>query len=342
MSSPTARGSKRKRPPQEEQRYGHRAPVRGSRLELSEEDVKRFFEAIPHDHVAKAMTVFQVQFPEFGFLHPDDNDRTSGPLSTLKMLRLLAIFAVSSRYVDDITTPTGSECASLLTRELKDRVTSSQGIDLVQTYLIMALYEWGEGQGFSAWMYAGIAGRMAHGVIAIPSTARPGKPLSELEKRTLWTCFSVDKLLSCGRQRRAMFKLEEMNIPPPLSDDDFVFCSGRTVAPPNGVSQPQLGAAGQELWGIGDAFHIILRGLDVWSKIHTWTVEGGRKVPGMTEPANYPWRKDSVWGRMKCELLRWRQSQDPRLKYPETRVSVHVHLRRGELFGYINLIYYIR
>ena len=256
----------------------------------------------------------------------------------VQMMRLLALLAVSSRYMGESTTALGRQCASLVTSELHKHVASTPSLHLIQTFLIMSLYNWGEGEGFSAWMYTGIASRMAQGSLSMNPSVTGRQPLSEIEKRTIWTCFVMDKLLSCGKRRQEIFDLEAMDVPLPLNDADFVFGPEATSS----SSINQLLYPPQTLYGTGDYFLIILRGLHIWSKIHTWAVSGGRKQPRMTEPDECPWKVTSTWHHMKQELLEWRDSQNPQLKYPETKAVAHVHLRQAERFGYINLIYYVR
>ncbi|CAM1500414.1 Fc.00g095760.m01.CDS01 [Cosmosporella sp. VM-42] len=298
--------------------------------------VAQLFNKTPRDHFTKAIAVFQTQFPEFGFLHPNDLDCQSD-LGTVEKLRLLALLAVSNRYMDESTIVLGRQCASLVTSELQKRITSTPGLHLIQTFLIISLYNWGEGEGFSAWMHAGIASRMAQGSLSMNPSVTGRRPLFEIEKRTIWTCFVMDKLLSCGKRRQEIFNLEAMDVPLPITDAEFVF--GPEATPNASISRPTYPP--QMLYGTGDYFLVILRGLHIWSKIHTWTVSGGRKQPGMTEPGQCPWRATSDWHHMKQELLEWRDSQSPHLKYPETKAVVHVHLRQAERFGYINLIYYV-
>lgn len=212
----------------------------------------------------------------------------------------------------------------------------------------MAIYEWGEGIGYSAWMYAGIAARMAQvyratktEVIERDSKATSNTPvLSEVEIRTMWTYFAIDKLLSCGKQRPAMMKPEDIEVRMPQSEEDFVF-----GAEPRGLlSFEDLmndKSLRTETSRPGSHFCILIRGLDIWHKIHSWIVDGGRKQPRMTEPEHCPWNPTSQWAKLKEQLLCWREDQDPRLKYPETKVATHVHFRQGEVFAYINLLHYL-
>ncbi|TGJ86168.1 hypothetical protein E0Z10_g2606 [Xylaria hypoxylon] len=212
----------------------------------------------------------------------------------------------------------------------------------------MAIYEWGEGIGYSAWMYAGIAARMAQVYRATKtqaserdSKATTNSPiLSEVEIRTMWSYFAIDKLLSCGKQRPAMMKPEDIEVRMPQSEEDFAFGS----EPREALSFEDLvrdTSLGRRTSSSGFHFCIIVRGLDIWHQIHSWIVDGGRRQPQMTQPDNCPWNPTSQWAKIKEKLLRWREDQDPRLKYPENKVATHVHFRQGEVFAYINLLYYL-
>ncbi|KAI1132008.1 hypothetical protein F5Y10DRAFT_284962 [Nemania abortiva] len=306
------------------------------------------FAGIDASVFAQAVATFRVQFPECGFLHPSDLERVSSDVPDDEKLRLLAILAVSCRYLGESADVRRAEHATLLTEELQCRITAPPTLSLIQCFLIMAIYEWGEGIGYSAWMYAGIAARMAQVYRATKTEITERDPkassntpiLSEVEIRTMWTYFAIDKLLSCGKQRPAMMKPEDIEVRMPQSEEDFVF----GTEPRGLVSFEDLmgdKSLRKETSGPGFHFCILIRGLDIWHKIHSWIVDGGRKQPRMTEPENCPWNSTSQWAKLKEQLLHWREDQDSRLKYPGTKVATHVHFRQGEVFAYINLLYYL-
>ncbi|KAI8625382.1 hypothetical protein F5Y19DRAFT_269157 [Xylariaceae sp. FL1651] len=311
-------------------------------------DLASHFTGIDGSVFTQAIAVFRVHFPEYGFLHPSDLDRVSVKVPDDDKLRLIAILAVSCRYLGESVDARRAEHLALLTQELQCRITAPPTLSLIHCFLIMALCEWGEGIGYSAWMYGGIAARMAQVYRATkieasksdPRSISNRPPLSEVEIRTMWTYFAIDKLLSCGKQRPAMMKPEDIEVRMPQAEEDFVF----------GI-EPQESLSFEDLVGdptlrkrtstSGFLFCILVRGLDIWHKIHSWIVDGGRKQPKMTEPDNCPWNSTSQWAKLKQQLQQWREDQDSRLKYPETKVTTHVHFRQGEVFAYINLLYYL-
>ncbi|KAH7149029.1 hypothetical protein B0J13DRAFT_550517 [Dactylonectria estremocensis] len=331
-ASPPLRALKRKR----SQHAESLETLRISRPEAAEHaNISHVFGQIPRDRFVRAANVFQSQFPELGFLHPSDLDYDEADIDAVQMLRLLALLAVSSRHLDGCETSFNASNVPLVTKELHSRLVSAPSLYLVQAFLILSLCNWGEGNGFNAWMHAGIASRMAQGLLGTKLSNIAKGSMSELEKRTLWSCFAVDKLLSCGKRRQTMFDLVGMEHLFPLNDADFAF--GERNAPlghvPARISTIDFGP--------GDFFLIIIKGLHIWSKIHSWTAEGGRRQSGMAEEEQCPWQESSQWSRMMRELLQWRSSQNVRLRYPETKVSSHAHLKQAEKFGYVNLIYYV-
>ncbi|KAI0514460.1 hypothetical protein F5B22DRAFT_244705 [Xylaria bambusicola] len=312
------------------------------------DELASHFAGIDASIFAQAFAIIRVQFPECGFLHPSDLERVAGDVSDDDKLRLIAILAVSCRYLGETVDQHRADHVALLTRELQCRITAPPSLSLIQCFLIMAVYEWGEGIGYSAWMYAGIAARMAQVYRATKTSERDSRPtansngpvLSEVEIRTMWTYFAIDKLLSCGKQRPAMMKPEDIEVRMPQSEENFVF----GIEPEESLSYEDLmrdSSLRKRTSSAGYHFCILVRGLDIWHKIHSWIVDGGRKQPRMTQPENCPWNPTSRWAKIRKQLLAWREDQDPRLMYPQTKVAIHVHFRQGEVFAYINLLYYL-
>ncbi|KAM0227141.1 hypothetical protein ACHAPO_011774 [Fusarium lateritium] len=143
----------------------------------------------------------------------------------------------------------------------------------------------------------------------------------------------MDRLLSCGKRRQAMFPDEEMHFSLPVNDTQFLFGQ---------ASQNASLDMSLRIYGPDDHLVLLIQGLRIWSRVHTWIAEGGRRRPGMTEPEQCPFNETSYWHNMRKDLFEWRDSQDALMKYPGTKVSVHAQRGQAERFGYINLVYYVR
>lgn len=125
----------------------------------------------------------------------------------------------------------------------------------VQALLMLALHEWGMCRGKSAWLYVGMAIRLAQAMGLsfelendVSSREPPRSPATKLEadmygagrrpeqkeqssdevmaletkRRTFWACFILDRSLSSGKYRPRMIKVKELGIQLP-SDNAFAF-----------------------------------------------------------------------------------------------------------------------
>lgn len=320
------------RPAKRQRLSVHQTPTTDS-SENVWQDVNAVFEQTPRTQIITAINLFRSQFPEFGFLHPDDLEYRQDELTTVQKLRLLVILTVSHRYSPTHNSETNNRNILFIAGEAQKRVTSGPNLSLIQTFLILSLCNWGDGDGFNAWMHCGMATRMAQGLLST-GFASCGKreTLSELEKRTLWTCFKMDRLLSCGKRRQAMFPDEEMHFSLPVNDTQFLFGQ---------PSQSDDLDTSLRIYGPDDYLVLLIQGLRIWSRVHTWIAEGGRRQPGMAEPEQCPFNETSYWHNMRKDLFEWRDSQSALMKYPGTKVSVHAQRGQAERFGYINLVYYV-
>ncbi|PKY02989.1 hypothetical protein P168DRAFT_297892 [Aspergillus campestris IBT 28561] len=124
----------------------------------------------------------------------------------------------------------------------------------VQALLMLALHEWGMCRGKSAWLYVGMAIRLAQALglpweleqdgvapaapaplqmeaelFGLPRRAPPAREptaddiiAQETKRRTFWACFLLDRCLSSGRYRPRMIRVRELGIQLP-SDNAFAF-----------------------------------------------------------------------------------------------------------------------
>lgn len=175
---------------------------------------------------------------------------------------------------------------------------------------------------------------------AMASTVSLPSPQHEIHNRTFWSCFITDRLVSSGKWQPLTLPLESMNTHWPVGDEDYAFGSAdshrHTSVNAYSINHPNLPAT------LDHSYSIILRGFEIYSKVYTWLTTGGRRRSDMALAENYPWVQGSLCTSLRKELQTWRDSQDPRLWYPQTAVSIHTSLGKGEVFAYINLLYYVR
>ncbi|KAJ5139208.1 Transcription factor [Penicillium bovifimosum] len=176
---------------------------------------------------------------------------------------------------------------------LRSRLAGLDGASLaqpdlarVQALLMLALHEWGMCRGKSAWVYVGMAIRLAQAMglpfelenelpardpsrsspglkteadhFGVPRRVEPREPTSddviaqETKRRTFWACFILDRCFSSGKYRPRMIQVKELGIQLP-SDNAFAFGervrTARLSEPT--VRRPQsFGSQGMQIPGI--------------------------------------------------------------------------------------------
>ena len=194
-----------------------------------------------------------------------EHSQSPPPQSEISPLILLGILALTARFHPQLvqyhspassTVPSNPLVASeFYANALRARLTGSDGADFtsvdinrVQALLMLSLHEWGMCRGKSAWVYVGMAIRMAQAMglgfependaaslqrpsisSASDAEARDHKDQNsddvieqETRRRTFWSCFILDRCVSSGKYRPRMIRVEDMGIQLP-SDNAFAF-----------------------------------------------------------------------------------------------------------------------
>lgn len=309
--------------------------------------VRQQFEKYPSAIWTRAMIVFRTHFPEFGYNHPEELALPSDVISDHHRLKSMALLAVTAKYLSEEINNDILDY-QFVAIELQHCLTDPPSLALIQSYQLIALYEWGEGHTYSAWVYVGIAIRMLQSLLATKDQMHATQcQLTEVESRTYWSCALLEKQVINGRGRPALLLNSREPVPPyPASDDDFMF--GPISAP---ADEAHI------ITHHGDIDYALLRdletqkpmfirmlalGTDIWSRIHQWVALGGRKQPRMVNPENSPWKPTSQWAMMRDELQLWRDAHHPRHRFPETPVMAHVYLHQAAPVVHLNLVYYLR
>jgi hypothetical protein len=152
--------------------------------------------------------------------------------------------------------------------------------------------------------------------------------------RTYWCCFAQDCELSSGARQHFALSFRQISVPLPISDSDFNF--GRVTRRLNPADMNRASLAGIRL-GIDCGLAIVTRGFDIFVRILRFANESRRDRARGAAPSS-----SHIWQTLKEELDEWRALQDITVRYPETSAPALVSLGCGELFAYINLVYFMR
>lgn len=208
----------------------------------------------------------------------------------------------------------------------------------IQSLLLLTGHYWGSGDGKSAWIYLGIAVRMVQmmGICSEASVASdslsPDAFISaEESRRTAWTCFLMESLLSGGGGRSRILKASDMDIQLPCEDESFVFGSpvqcellSMTSSAPSstiGVSRPSILA-------------FTVRIADLWGNIAAWA----SSKPSLEEDLL---DRDSKVTELAQSLRHWTKSLPPRLQFSMSSLHAHVAIGQGPAFCYMHCVYFM-
>lgn len=155
--------------------------------------------------------------------------------------------------------------------------------------------------------------------------------------RTYWCCFAQDCELSSGARQHFALSFRQISVPLPISDQDFNFGRPSTsrLMPANMNRHSLLSSD----LTIDRGLTIVTRGFDIFVRILRFANESRRGRTSSPAAFSSP---HLTWRTLKNELDEWRSLQDVTVQYPATSAQAHVALGYGELFAYINLVYFMR
>ncbi|KAI9313188.1 fungal-specific transcription factor domain-containing protein [Dichotomocladium elegans] len=155
-----------------------------------------------------------------------DQLNTKGPLVTPLLLNTL--YAHAAKHI-----PTAAHGSLFYNRarRLVDDFLDEPRVSTVIALLYMVSYDHDDAAWSSsrAWMYCGMAVRMCLdlGLHTSNYSSQMSQFDIELRKRTLWTCYIMDKWTSCMAERPWMMRAQDisLDLPSPLPEDDPEECA---------------------------------------------------------------------------------------------------------------------
>ncbi|RFU81706.1 hypothetical protein TARUN_491 [Trichoderma arundinaceum] len=206
----------------------------------------------------------------------------------------------------------------------------------IQVLLMLTGHSWGSGEGRRAWVYLGMAVRMAQimGLFEDPPVIAPSKEEfihGEERRRTAWTCFLMDSLLSGGKGRERLLSADSMHIQLPCDSGNFIF--GEPVMCPFIEGFRSDGNAQSPLGNLGIVAYS-MRVADVWGAVAKWSCS--------SHPNNTPpWQPESELQRLLVRLNAWKESLPPRLRYDLSLLHAHSVQNQGQAYCYMHCIYFM-
>ncbi|KAG7411331.1 hypothetical protein LZL87_012117 [Fusarium oxysporum] len=262
-------------------------------------------------------------------------ERRLDPLLVWAMLAITVRFsqAAPPGYATQVeASNTFAAHARSLVLSLVDQPT----VHRAQVLLMLTGHSWGAGEGRRAWVYLGMAVRMAQ-VLGLfeeppPATTREDFIDAEERRRTAWTCFLMDSLLSGGKGRDRMLSGDKMRIQLPCESDSFnfgqiVLCERLDGSLPDGSA---MGTVHGSLGIVANSMRVA----DVWGAVAKWAcTRHDNTVP--------PWQPQSEFQMLLSRLELWKNSLPERLRYELFLLRAHSVSNQGQAYCYMHCIYFM-
>ncbi|OAD02571.1 Zn(2)-C6 fungal-specific transcription factor [Mucor lusitanicus CBS 277.49] len=188
------------------------------------------FELPPKDLSEHLITLYFTHFyPVLPMFYKRRLVCSASPLEPVSPLLLNAIYAIASRVSPDErvrSDPNAPDTAGDIFYErakcLLDDYYDTPKISTVQALLLMASHQQGAMKSARAWLYSGMAFRMAQdlGLNRNCDHWNISPEERERRKRVFWCCYIVDRVTSAIYGRSSNFEERDCDVPFPAVDDD--------------------------------------------------------------------------------------------------------------------------
>lgn len=299
--------------------------------------------------VITAVETYRKKFPVANFLHyPSLISDLSSSIESVDPVFIASLLSMCVRFMNGDELDDEETYAKYARKHLAHRVMEAPSLYLAQSLVMISFYEWGSGRPYQAWMYSGMATYMIQSLLKMADDSMEHSPQEfhasqtqyEQLVRTYWCCFAQDCELSSGARQHFALSFSQISVPLPISDRDFTFnhTPERRLMPADMNEQCLLA----KNLTIEHGLTIVTRGFDIFVRILRFANEHRRDLASMSTDNQSPSPLHESWQILKDELDEWRSLQDRTVKYPATSAQAHVALGYGELFAYINLLYFMR
>jgi hypothetical protein len=244
--------------------------------------------------------------------------------------------------------------ADVLTKALGGLRTSMTvaSVERVQAFLMLGLYEWSQARprvgGMAAWMYVGVAIRMAQALglgdgdreptkvfrprpVKPPQQTMPAGQMiiaKEIRRRTMFSCLILDRLLGCGKDRVSTIRSEDLQIQLPCSEVSFDLSEDVYTGflKPIPGDDPNRKASDSVL-------SRFVRVVDLWGEISKWSFAGGRFTEELP-----PWSPETNFFQLREKLEAFYRDLPDSLKWSDSNFYRHENHQASSVYVSLHML----
>lgn len=267
---------------------------------------------------------------------------------------MLAVCAMSARYSSHPgvrTEPTflrGEQWAKPA-RDISLRRYDQPNITILIVYLILGLHEFGTCQGGRSWMFGGMAQRMAYALqlhqdLDHDPKRSVGNEKSELtftdreiRRRTMWSCFLLDRFSSSGTDRPTFVGPEYIRAQLPIKEKLFTMeITGPTEDLQGNVPSPvdpETGQVADAQENMGVAAYTI-RLVALWGNLINYMNLGGKQ-----RDQKPMWDDESTFQGLRKAADDWRDTLPASLRYTPENLASHASDKIANQFLFMHIVF---
>ncbi|KAB2571790.1 putative transcriptional regulatory protein [Lasiodiplodia theobromae] len=268
---------------------------------------------------------------------------------------ILAVCAISARFSTHPQIKTEpaflrGENWAAKARDIALKRYDTPNITILITYLLLGLHEFGTCQGGRSWMFGGMAQRMAyalqlhkdldHDPLGKENGDRAELSFTdrEIRRRTMWSCFLMDRFNSSGTDRPLFVSGQFIKVQLPIREHYFQMeIPGPTEDLEGYVRNPVPDDAGQ----LADAKEnmgvvaYLVRAVAIWGRLIMFNNLGGK------EQERVPiWSPQSTFQELKKAAYEFKAALPERLAYTQENLQNHVTEKTANQFIFLHIVYH--
>lgn len=268
---------------------------------------------------------------------------------------ILAVCAISARFSThpQIRTEPAflrGEVWATKARDIALKRYDTPNITILITYLLLGLHEFGTCQGGRSWMFGGMAQRMAyalqlhkdldHDPLGKENGDRAELSFTdrEIRRRTMWSCFLMDRFNSSGTDRPLFVSGQFIKVQLPIREHYFQMeVPGPTEDLEGNVRNPVPDDAGQ----LADAREnmgvvaYLVRSVAIWGRLIMFNNLGGK------EQERVPiWSPQSTFQELKKAAYEFKAALPERLAYTQENLQNHITEKTANQFIFLHIVYH--
>ncbi|PWW73411.1 hypothetical protein C7212DRAFT_354255 [Tuber magnatum] len=264
---------------------------------------------------------------------------TAPPVLVLVVCAVSARFSKHPAVRHDPPFLAGEAFASEARRQILKKF-DTPNVTNVTVCVLLGLHEFGTCQGGRSWAMGGMATRMAHAIqLHKEANNDPlGKPHSrpagdyfpqdeggymsfidrEIRRRSMWSCFILDRFTSSGTERPHLLAESEIEIQLPVHDRNLELDMPAVTEQLDGTVKGSREEIGDVAGAMGVAAYMV-RVVALYGRVVKYLNQGGKE----RDPCEI-WEPDSQFASLNKEINQFEKSLPSHLRYTPENMQVHI------------------